>query len=321
MRTRVLPLVMVVLLAPMAACADDEPDEAAMEPAVEEPAIEEPVTEEPAAEEPAEAVTELDVVYGAWEERPLKLHLFAPAQADGAPIVMFLGGRGGSRSDVDAVLVETLVEEGAIVVSVGYAAQASDAYEVLRDHGVNARAMADSVACAIHVARTRAAELGSDDPVVAVAGFSLGGGVAAHVALSGSTLEARWEEFAGQGGPPRQVECEVTEGSTDVGALIGMGGAYDLFVPIYEGRYGLSYQQELDPALWQVLSSSVDANPDPKVRLIHGETDSTVPYANSVDFEEALTDAGFDVELVAFEGGHTVPSELAAATIIDAIGP
>jgi predicted esterase len=65
----------------------------------------------------------------------------------------------------------------------------------------------------------------------------------------------------------------------------------------------------------------VDANPGLKVRLIHGETDSTVPYANSVEFEDAPTDAGFDVELISFEGGHTVPSELAAATIIDAIGP
>jgi acetyl esterase/lipase len=60
--------------------------------------------------------------------------------------------------------------------------------------------MADSVACAIHFVRARAAELGSDDPVVAVAGFSLGGGLAAHVALSGTTLEAGWELLAFEGG-------------------------------------------------------------------------------------------------------------------------
>jgi predicted esterase len=64
----------------------------------------------------------------------------------------------------------------------------------------------------------------------------------------------------------------------------------------------------------------VDANPDLKVRLIHGETDNTVPYTNSVDFQRALTDAGFDVELLAFEGGHGVPLDLAAAAIIAAIG-
>jgi hypothetical protein len=80
-------------------------------------------------------------------------------------------------------------------------------------------------------------------------------------------------------------------GPADVDALIGIAGAYDLFVPIHEGRYGLSYQQELDQTLLQVLSSSVDVNPGLKVRLIHGETDSTVPYANSVEFEDALIDA------------------------------
>jgi hypothetical protein len=48
--------------------------------------------------------------------------VFAPAQVDGAPVVLYLGGSGGGWGDVDAGLVETLLEEGAIVVSVGYAA-------------------------------------------------------------------------------------------------------------------------------------------------------------------------------------------------------
>jgi acetyl esterase/lipase len=316
MRSRLVSLVMVVLLAAMAACAEDTPDEAALKPAAEET-----TTEETATDEQPVAVTELDVVYGTWEGRPLQLRLFAPAQADGAPVVIYLGGSGGGRGDVDAGLAESLLEEGAIVFSVGYAAQSSSATEVLRDHGARARAMADSVACAIHFARARAAELGSDDPVVAVAGFSLGSSLAAHVALSGSTLEAGWEEFAAQGGPPDEVECEVTEGSTHVDALIGISGGFDLFVPIYEGRYGLSYQQEQDPALWQFLSSALGANPDLKVRLIHGETDGMIPLDNPVGFEDALADAGFDVELLTHDGGHSVPLDLPAATIIDAIRP
>jgi hypothetical protein len=101
MRSRLVSLVMVVLLAAMAACAEDTPDEAALKPATEETA-----TEESVADEQPVAVTELDVVYGTWEGRPLQLRVFEPAQTDGAPAVIHLGGSGGGRGDVDAGLAE-----------------------------------------------------------------------------------------------------------------------------------------------------------------------------------------------------------------------
>jgi acetyl esterase/lipase len=180
--------------------------------------------------------------------------------------------------------------------------------------------MGESVACAIHFARERASELGSDEPNVVLSGFSGGGGPAAHTALLGSTLEARWDEYGAEGGPLRQVECEVTEGSTHVDALVAMGGAYDLFVPTYDGKYGMAYQQERDPELWRFLSSSIGANPDLQVRLLHGESDGVITYENSVGFEAMLIGAGYDVELTGFDGGHSVPMDLAVPTILEVMG-
>jgi hypothetical protein len=116
------------------------------------------------------------------------------------------------------------------------------------DHGANLRATADSAACAIRFARERAADLGSTDPVVVLVGFSGGGGVAAIAALNGASLEARWDEYASAGGPPSEVKCEVTAGSTHVDGLVGMTGLYDIFVPIFDGKHGSVYQQAGTPS-------------------------------------------------------------------------
>lgn len=309
MRRHLLAWSTVLLVGPVAACGGDE---------AEDPAPTTPVEDQAVAE------TDNDLVYATWDEGSLTLDMHAPAEPAGAPIVIHLPGRGGD--DTPPSVVKDLVEEGAIVFVVQYplvvnpgGSQAVEA--MLGDHGAGARAMAESVACATRFARARASELGSDDPVVAVTGFSLGGGVAAHAALFGAALEAHWDDYAAEGGPPRQVDCEVGDGSTHVDALVGMAGLYDVFVPIYDGKYGRAYQQERDPELWEFLSSSIGVNPDLKIRLLHGESDPGPSYENSVEFAAMLTDAGYGVgDVVAFEGGHWVPIELAGPTIMEVIG-
>ena len=273
------------------------------------------------ADSQAAMVTEKDVVYATWEEEPLTLDMSAPVDSSGAPVVIYLPGRGGTAAPPE--MVEGLVEEGALVFFVRYAAPGSRPEQVLADHGANAGAKAESVACAINFARAQAAEFGNDDPVVVLTGLSNGGGVGAHAALFGADLEARWDEYAAAGGPASQVECEVTDGSTHVDAVVGMNGTYDVFVPIFDGGYGLTHQQYLDPALQEFLSSSIGVNPDLKIRLIHAESDRVVPYSHSVEFAAALTDAGYDVgEVIAFDGDHHwVPPEMAIPIIMELIGP
>lgn len=107
--------------------------------------------------------------------------------------------------------------------------------------------MPEQYVCVIRLARERASELGSDNPVVVLNGFSVDAGTAAHIALLGATFDDRWDEFAAVDGPPRQVRCEVNSGSTHVDALVGVAGGYDMIMPVYDGEYGRAYQLERDP--------------------------------------------------------------------------
>jgi dipeptidyl aminopeptidase/acylaminoacyl peptidase len=107
-----------------------------------------------------------------------------------------------------------------------------------------------------------------------------------------------------------------------VDAIVGLGGTYEMYVG-YEEYYGREFMQERDPDLWEFLYGSIGENPDLRVRLLHGETDTVVPHNVSVAFEAVLAEAGYDVRLIPFDGGHWEPggSHLFVTTIIDAIQP
>ena len=102
-------------------------------------------------------------------------------------------------------------------------------------------------------------------------------------------------------------------------AFIGMAGTYDIFVPIVDGLYGLAYQQENDPKLQEFLASAVGANPDLMIRLIHG-TNDYIPVDSVAEFAEELGDAGHDVQLITFPGGHEAPpTELYVSTLMNVL--
>ena len=301
----------VGLLVSVAACGNDEAEDVTSTAAPTTSIA--PTT---TVEEQPQAVIERDVAFATYNGVTLTLDLYIPAEPDGAPIVI----------EPWENFAERIAQEGAIAVIVETGVEVPDAGDDaearLSDHGAVIRAQAEQTACAILFARARAAELGSDDPVVVVGGFSEYGGVAAHVALFGGTLEQRWDEFAATvGGPPGQVECVVAGGSTHVDALVGLAGAYENYVPAFEGRYGRAYQQERDPELQQFLASAIGADPELTVRLIHGTADGMIPMESSVAFEGALADAGYDVQLATFGGGHHVPpTELSLEIFTEVLG-
>ena len=246
-----------------------------------------------------------------------KLDLYAPTEPGDWPVVVFLHGRGQTKEGW-TTLSRAIAEQGAIVFVIEWSY--TDPVEAILDNGKGYHEMADTVACAIRFARARASDFGMDTEPLVITGFSGGGGVASHVALAGETVGRRWEEYAAsRGGPPRQVDCEVSQGSTHVDALVGIAGAYDGFVG-YDGKYGREFMQEKDPDLWKMLYGCIGENPDLKVRLLHGKTDSVIPYENSVEFEATLAEAGYDVKLIQFSGGHTAPLELTVQTVMNVAG-
>lgn len=237
----------------------------------------------------------------------LTLDIHFPAEPENAPIV-----NGGP----------SLVDEGMIVFDVSddaHLGEGPGGAEAWVNDRAAMRATAERLACAIRFVRARASELGNDDPIVVLTGVSLGGAVATHVGLFGDTLDASWEEFAAEGGPPRQLDCEVTQGSTHVDAVIGMAGTYDLFVPVFDGAYGRAYQQERDPDLQAFFASAIGANPDLKLRLIHGTADY-VPLEDTADFAAVLEANGYDVQLTTWGGGHeSAPDDLFLSTLLEVL--
>jgi dienelactone hydrolase len=245
-----------------------------------------------------------------------KLDEYTPTELGHWPVVLFLPG-GGQIKEGYATLSQAISEQGAIVFVIDY----PDIHPTMAilDNGKGYREMAETVACAVRFARARASDFGMDTAPVVIAGFCLGGGVGSHVALAGESVGRRWEEYAAsRGGPPRQVDCGVSQGSTDVDALVGIAGPYDAFVG-YDGKYGREFMQEKDPDLWKMLYSSIGENRDLIIRLLHGKIDSTVPYENSAEFEAVLAEAGYDVKLIQFSGGHTTPLELTVQTVMDVV--
>jgi hypothetical protein len=300
---RALSLTVVIAVVLVGCSSDDSSNEAPTTPAAVTTTEATPTTvaSSTAVDGQSGVIVEKDLVFGSYNGVDMTLDLYLPADPSGAPIV------------VEPPLPRDVAEIGAIVVgnveAIGDPPDAEDeGMRFLGDHGRHIRAQAEATACAIRFARAKATELGNDDPVVVVYGLSQWGGVAAHVALFGASLEERWDEFAATvGGPPRQVECTAADGSTHVDALVDTAGTYDLNVPAIEGLYGRTYQQEADPDLQQFLVSAIGANPELTVRLFHDPADPAIPITVSEDFEAALAAAGYDVQLATFDGGHNFP--------------
>ena len=176
------------------------------------------------------------------------------------------------------------------------------------------RTMAEAVACAVRFAR--GSEFGSETAPLVLTGFSRHGGTASHVALVGEDFDRVWDELAESGGgPPALYDCTVAGAPTHVDGFVGIAGLYDAAVG-HEGRYGRDVLQEYEPELWEMLHGTVGLNPELRVRLLHGDDDLLVPFENSVAFAAVLAEAGYDVDLVEFAGGHIAPGDLTLETAI-----
>ncbi len=249
-------------------------------------------------------------------EAKFKFNVYAPTEPGDWPVVVYTHALGGTK-DSRLALMRAIAEQGVVAFSIDYPDYGPSV--AVTNNGRGYREMTETVACAVRFARAQASDYGGDAAQVTLAGFSLGGGVAAYVALVGDDLDRKWEEFASiRGGPSQQVDCEVKEGSAHVDAFVGIAGAYDAFVG-YDGKYGREWLQAKDPEMWEMFYSSLGKNLDLKVRLLHGKNDSTIPFENSVEFDTVLAEAGYNTKLIQFDSGHSVPLELTVKTVMEVI--
>ena len=90
-------------------------------------------------------------------------------------------------------------------------------------------------------------------------------------------------------------------------------------MPIIDGAYGRTYQQEHDPEMQDFLVSAIGANPDVKVRLVHGTNDG-IPVEMAEEFAAALSDAGYDVQLTTWPGEHeAAPDDIYIPTVMEVV--
>jgi acetyl esterase/lipase len=279
---------MLLLMTMLAvACATTAPERTAI-PATGTPVPPTP-TAAPAAtttpSSPAEAATlatevTRQILYANVSGLATHLDVHAPSEPGPWPVVVVVHGGMQSGSHLER-LAEGIASQGAVVYNIDV--------EFTFPHIIGI----ERIACAVRFARATAADYGGDPSRITLVGNETGASTGAVVALAGDDFEG---------------DCVVMDGSALVDALVGYEGTYDYATTVYSVSMDHTVLEDEDPELWQAINpySHIGRNPDLQVRLVHGDAVDVlwreVPPEVSIEFHQALVDAGYDVALTVLEG-------------------
>jgi acetyl esterase/lipase len=214
----------------------------------------------------------------------LSLDVFTPAIPGDYPVVVLFHGGGwvGGHPDDIAPLAAALAAAGTVVFNAPYR---------LALRGGGYPMTFEDAACAVRFARHHAPQFGGDPGSVTVVGHSAGAHIGAVTALAA-------DSFIG--------DCSVETGSALPDALVGVAGPYDTDIldPLLLIFYGTERSEDPTPWIDGNPYTHLGANPDLKVRLVQGSLDLLVPAGFAVMFDQALDEAGYDVELTMIEDGN-----------------
>ncbi|NIN65728.1 MAG: carboxylesterase family protein [Anaerolineae bacterium] len=226
-----------------------------------------------------------DIIYATVDELRTALDVYAPSEPGPWPVVIVAHGAMQHRSDF-ADLSEAIASQGAVV------------YNIYVDFTVPFITGIERIGCAVRFARATAADYGGDPGRITLVGNSAGASTGAVVALAGDDFEG---------------DCVVTEGSALLDALVAFEGPYDMAArAVGMGRFDHTYLIDEDPALLHAINpySYIGRNRDLQTRLVHGDDVDVqwydTPLEVSVEFHQALADAGYDVELIVVEGASHI---------------
>lgn len=222
----------------------------------------------------------------------LELDLYLPTESPGPfPAVVYIHGGGWTGGD------RTQFQPQAIqMASNGFVGAAIDHRFVPDD--VFPAALHDAKA-AVRWLRANADTYNIDPSRIGVAGGSSGGHLAALVGTTDGVAE-----FEGGGNLGFSSTVQAVAAFNPVIDLVDFWERGDGATDIIELLLGVSFTD--DPELWANASpiSHVTAAAAPFL-LLHGTTDETVPYAQSVDMMNALSEVGVLAEIfTADRAGH-----------------
>lgn len=236
---------------------------------------------------------------------PQALDVYAPGGHPGGPLVVFAHGLGENKPDYKR-FGQALAGAGAVAYVIDWPdfALANSASAGERTY----RQVFETLECAVRYARATGAANGGNAAHLVLAGFSLGGGMAAGMAFAPDDADRIWNDYAASSnGPPPQVQCAQGSGPAKVDAFVGIAGTYLL-----------GSGPNVAAALRALFSpsASLAAHAHIPVRLLHGTFDSRVPMALSEQFNTLLMGAGYDSTLTKFDGSHAVPFDQTVAAIV-----
>lgn len=234
----------------------------------------------------AEVIETRDVVYGDAGNRPLKLDLYKPASGANGAAVLVVHGGGWSRGD-KSMLVEHcrhLARDGFVAMACEYRLNGEAAWP----------AHIQDVKRAIRWAKANAADLGFDPAKLCLQGHSAG----AHLVLLAA-------------GTPNEKSFDGPETDHSISAAVAAVAAVYPPTIMYPGDArpsggtpasalrGSGETSEIAALASPITHVAADY---PPAMLLHGDADKVVPVTASRRFEEALRNAGGQVDLHIFAG-------------------
>lgn len=252
----------------------------------------------------AQTPTENNVVYGMYSGLALLMDVYRPAQSNGFGVIHIKGSgwqAGGPGYDApqlkrgtgNSAEVSALVKEGYNVFCVNHRGSSAFPYP----------AAVEDVQRAVRFIRHNAREYGIDPDRIGAIGGSSGG----HLVSMLGVLDGHGDSKAAN-----PIERE----SAKVQTVVARATPSDLRlmpqVPQVVKFVGMPMDE--DPAspanrrYCEVSPFTYVSADDPAFLLVHGDADTTVPFAQAELFERVLRKSGVEAKLVRIEGGTHGPT-------------
>ena len=230
----------------------------------------------------------------AGSDPALRLDLFIPKEGTGPfPAVLFVSCTGWVRGDKSQMW-----RQSAYLAERGYISATTQCRPA---PATRFPAQIDDAVSAVRWLRRHANEYHLDPDRVAIAGASSGGYLAAMVGMNrwtGAEWSAAPDAARVQATVVFNAVLDAVDYATgDVSDRTRVGNAR-INLTTFLGR-----AFEIDPALWRVASALTHVTPQAApMLLVHGTSDATVPFSQSVEMQRRLRTVGVRAELFAAEG-------------------
>jgi acetyl esterase/lipase len=231
-----------------------------------------------------------DLVYAEYGQRRLTLDLYQPLKSGQGAVPGIVVVRGGAFRQGDKVffgyIAGALAMEGFVAASIEYRTSDEATFP----------AAAHDVKAAVRWMRAHAADYGINPDAIGAIGGSAGAHLVAMLATTGGLIE-----LEGAGGNPGV--------SSDVQAVVAMGGAYNLqskrgvspdFIPAVSAFIGAPLEADAETIAAASPVTYVSSRSAPLL-LLHSRTDPDVPFEYAVEIEQRYRKVGASVTLKAIQ--------------------